>query len=73
MKKQELMEIAKKYKVGIADGKIVSPERAVELLIQHTNISYIQFSNEEELENYDDLTSAYEDGVDYSLSEKYYI
>lgn len=73
-KKEELLNIAKDYKVGIADGQIMSPERAVNALINHTNIGYIQFSNDEELLRYDSLTDAiYEGGIDYELSDKYYI
>lgn len=73
-KKEELLKVAKDYKVGIADGLIMSPERAINALINHTNIGYIQFSNTEELLNYDDLTTAiYEGGIEYELSEKYYI
>ena len=72
-RKQELLEIGKNYKFGIADGLILSVERAVNALINHTNIGYIQFSNTAELEKYEDLTTAIENGVDYELSEKYYI
>lgn len=72
-KKQELLNVGKNYKFGIVDGLILSIESAVNVLINHTNIRYIQFSNTAELESCEDLTTAIENGVDYELSKRYYI
>lgn len=72
-RKQELLKVAKDYQYGIADGLIVSAERAVELLAQHSNIMYIRFTNDEQAAIYDSLAAAADDGVEIERSQKFYI
>lgn len=71
-RKKELLEVAKNYRYGIADGLIVSATRAVEVLEQHSNIIYIRFSNDVMSGQYDSLAEAYDDGVEIDYTAKFY-